>query len=75
MSTLPALMPSSGLLLTTRIIQGIGMACYSMTLRAIIADTLEGKKLLQAYVLFSLFWGLGPIIGPVLGGYFQDSFD
>lgn len=73
-SFLPLFWPHPFILLISRLIQGVGIAAYSVILRGVISDILSGKRFLNIAVVFTTIWGLGPIIAPIIGGYLQMYF-
>lgn len=74
-SLLPALIPNIHLLLISRFVQGCTLAAFGVISRAIFADILSETKLIRSATLISTAWGIGPIIGPVIGGYLQYYFN
>ncbi len=59
--------PTLGLLLTGRVLQGLGAgACFVMS-RAIARDQLDGAALTRALSLIAIAGGLVPAIGPPVG--------
>ena len=62
-----AFAPTMGLLFVGRIIAGIGGASFT-TATAYIADISEPEKRAQNFGLIGVAFGIGFIIGPVLGG-------
>ena len=62
------------MLLTGRLLQGIGMgACMGVT-RAAASDIFSGQKLASFISYVSVFVSLAPAIAPTLGGYLQHFF-
>ena len=59
------------MLLIFRGIQGFGAAAGSAVSKTLFADTLEGEKLAISMSYLNVAWALGPILGPVIGGYLQ----
>lgn len=74
-SLLPALLPYSESLLLARLLQGVAIASFAVLSRAILSDVLSGEKLLRTATMLATMWGIGPIIGPVIGGYLQFYFN
>lgn len=74
-SLLPAFIEKSSVLLFSRLLQGFTIAAFAVIGRAILTDILPQEKLLQYATLISTMWGIGPIIGPVIGGYLQFYFN
>lgn len=54
-----------------RFFQGACLGGVLVSCRAIATDCFSGLRLNKAMTLFSISWGLGPIIGPFLGGYLE----
>lgn len=73
-SVLAAYSPSEHFLLAMRFMQGFALAIASSGARAVFADVYEGKELAKMLMYYNLFWGMGPIIGPFIGGYLQAFF-
>src|SRR4051812_7898014 len=69
-SLLPALFPSVTMLLISRFLQGISLGA-AILMRIILVDILTPQKLVRIAALIAMMWGIGPIIGPVIGGYLQ----
>lgn len=61
-------------LLAVRFIQGFLAACFTIGCRAIIIDQLKGHQFNVAMLYVSLAYGMGPIIGPFIGGILQHHF-
>jgi len=66
--------PDIGMLLILRAVQGFGAAACSAISKTLFADTLEGKQLAISMSYLNVAWALGPIVGPVIGGYLQFYF-
>lgn len=62
-------------LIALRFLQGLGMAGLGVATRAIATDCFSSKDLIKAITYIAVSWALGPIIGPVIGGYLQHYFD
>ena len=73
-SLLPALIPNEYVLLLSRFGQGFFMGSMAVLNRSIFSDILPTEKLIKLGPTMGLLWGFGPIIGPVLGGYFQNYY-
>lgn len=73
-SLLPAILNIPFVLLACRFIQGFGIAIFAITSRATLSDILSKEKLIHTATLTATMWGIGPIIGPLIGGYLQDYF-
>lgn len=70
-SLMPVIYPHIGLLLASRLLQGITIGAVAVLARAVFSDILESDKLVRLGPLIGAMWGLGPVIGPVIGGYLQ----
>src|SRR3990167_5437407 len=73
-SVLPALFPHIAMLLIARFLQGYTIGAVSVLLRAVCADVLEPDQLTRTGPWFGTMWGLGPVFGPILGGYLQTYY-
>lgn len=61
-------------LMLARFIQGFMISTITVGCRALIIDTITGKRYAIAILYTSLGYGLGPIIGPFIGGVLQHYF-
>ena len=66
-SAVAALAPTIGLLLTARLLQGIGAAAGAVLSRAVIADTAHGVLLAKQLSLMMMIQGVLPVAAPLLG--------
>ncbi|WP_235261375.1 MFS transporter [Candidatus Francisella endociliophora] len=73
-SILPTVIPNEYVLLTARFGQGFLMGAIGVVNRGIFSDTLPPEKLLKLGPTMGFLWGLGPIVGPILGGFLQELF-
>ncbi|QIW11067.1 multidrug effflux MFS transporter [Francisella sp. LA112445] len=73
-SILPPLIPNEYVLLTVRCCQGLLMGSMGVLSRSIFSDILPPEKLLKLGPTLGLLWGLGPIVGPIIGGFLQEYF-
>ncbi len=73
-SLLPVIFPNIHILLLSRFLQGISIGGVSVVTRATFSDILPPEKLVRLGTLIGAMWSLGPIIGPVIGGYLQVYF-
>ncbi len=74
-SLLPALLPSITVLLLIRFLQGLSIASFNITCRAVLTDILTQEEFTRFAPVMATMWGIGPIIGPVIGGYLQFFFN
>lgn len=74
-SLIPVFFPTIDLLFLSRVLQGITMGAVSVLSRAIFSDVLPTEKLTSLGTVIGTMWGLGPIFGPVIGGYLQFYFN
>lgn len=58
-------------LLLMRFLQGLMVALMVVPLRSVISDLFEGPEFMKMVNYMTLAWSIGPIIAPVIGGYFQ----
>lgn len=56
-----------------RIIQGFGITCASVLMRAIATDMFKPPQLASVLTYMVVGWGMGPIIAPVIGAAFQET--
>lgn len=70
-SVLPPLFPYPSVLLLSRLLQGLAIGTFGVLTRSVIADLLTGPALLRTASWIATMWGIGPIIGPITGGYLQ----
>ncbi len=73
-SLIPVFSPNIEMLLLARFLQGITLGGIAVLVRAICTDILPPEKLVNMGVIFAMVWGIGPIIGPLIGGYLQAYF-
>ncbi len=73
-SLLPLLLSNIQVVLLTRFLQGITLGATAVLARAIFSDILMPEKLVRMGILIGAMWGLGPVIGPLIGGYLQVYF-
>src|SRR5579859_2794439 len=67
-SVLCGLSPTDTFLIGARIIQGVGGAMLAANSMAIITEVFPGEQRGQAMGINAITWGLGSVLGPVLGG-------
>ncbi len=73
-SLLPVCFAYPSVMLSTRFLQGFSLACFSVNARPIASDILPPKQARSFFVFVATMWGIGPIIGPWIGGYLQVYF-
>lgn len=69
-----AIFPAEFSMLVGRCLQGFTIAGFAVLTRAILADVLSHEKLISILVVMATMWGLGPVLGPAIGGYLQSYF-
>ncbi|HLB56793.1 MAG TPA: Bcr/CflA family efflux MFS transporter [Coxiellaceae bacterium] len=73
-SVIPIIFQNINALLLCRLLQGFTIGATSVLLRAILTDILPPEKLTSMGTLIGAMWGIGPVFGPVIGGYLQFYF-
>lgn len=73
-SLMPIYFPHMATVLLARFLQGVSLSSFVVVGRAVFSDILPPDKLISKAVLIATMWGIGPIIGPVIGGYLQYYF-
>ena len=73
-SLLPVIWPHPLVMLGVRFFEGVSISCFSVNARPIASDILPPQKALSFFVFVATMWGIGPIIGPWIGGYLQVYF-
>lgn len=74
-SLMPAVFPSIETLMLSRFLQGFTLAFIATLARAIFSDLLPPSRMMTVIPLTATMWGIGPIIGPFIGGYLQYYFN
>ncbi len=69
-----ALSHSIGWLLFLRLLQGCSVAFINTVGRVIVNDLYSGETFLKKTMMIPIFWALGPIVGPLIGGYIQHHY-
>jgi MFS transporter, DHA2 family, multidrug resistance protein len=67
--------PSLGILLISRVLQGIGGGGLAPVEQAILVDTFPPAKRASAFALYTVAIVTAPAIGPVLGGWITDNYN
>lgn len=73
-SIIPIFFPQIHMVLLARLIQGLTIGAIAVVSRTIYSDLLPPEKLVKMGVLIGSLFGLGPVIGPLIGGYLQVYF-
>lgn len=73
-SLLPTICPTYFFLFLTRLLQGVAMGAFGSVARAVISDIVSEDELKRTFAWLATMWGIGPIIGPIIGGYLQYYF-
>lgn len=68
-SVLCGVAPNDDLLITARVVQGIGGAMLTANSMAIITEVFPAEQRGQAMGFNAVTWGAGSVLGPVLGGF------
>ncbi|MDE1176268.1 MAG: DHA2 family efflux MFS transporter permease subunit [Edaphobacter sp.] len=67
--------PSLGIMLFSRVLQGIGGGGLAPVEQAILIDTFPPAKRASAFALYTVAIVTAPAIGPVLGGWITDNYN
>lgn len=62
------------IILFSRLLQGLTIGAVATITRAIFADILSKDQLVKLIILIGTMYGLGPVIGPIIGGELQFAF-
>jgi DHA1 family bicyclomycin/chloramphenicol resistance-like MFS transporter len=68
-SAAAVLAPNVPVLITVRVLQGLGGAAGMVIGRAVISDLATGKPAARAFSLMMIVTGVAPVIAPLLGGF------
>ena len=68
------LAPTLGLMLSSRILQGIAGGGLAPVAQAVLVDTFPADKRASAFALYTIVIVTAPAIGPVLGGWITDNY-
>ncbi len=66
--------PSLGIMLTSRVLQGIAGGGLAPVAQAILVDTFPAAKRASAFAVYTIVIVTAPAIGPVLGGWITDNY-
>src|ERR1700682_2152879 len=69
------LAPSLGIMLSSRVLQGIAGGGLAPVSQAIFADTFSPTRGAPAFALYTIVIVTAPAIGPVLGGWITDNYN
>ncbi len=70
-SLLPVAYAVYEMVLLARFLQGLAMGAYATLFRAIFSDVVPQERLKHTLTWLATMWGIGPVIGPMIGGYLQ----
>ena len=68
------LAPTLGIMLCSRVLQGIAGGGLAPVAQAILVDTFPAAKRASAFALYTIVIVTAPAIGPVLGGWITDNY-
>jgi DHA2 family multidrug resistance protein len=68
------LAPSLGIMLSSRVLQGIAGGGLAPVAQAILVDTFPAVKRASAFALYTIVIVTAPAVGPVLGGWITDNY-
>ena len=66
--------PTLGVMLASRVLQGIGGGGLAPVAQAVLVDTFPVAKRASAFALYTIVIVTAPAIGPVLGGWITDNY-
>jgi MFS transporter, DHA2 family, multidrug resistance protein len=69
------LAPTLGIMLISRVLQGIGGGGLAPVEQAILVDTFPPAQRASAFALYTIAIVTAPAIGPVLGGWITDNYN
>jgi MFS transporter, DHA2 family, multidrug resistance protein len=67
--------PTLGVMLVSRVLQGVGGGGLAPVEQAILIDTFPPEKRASAFALYTVAIVTAPAIGPVLGGWITDNYN
>ncbi len=73
-SVISALAGSVGALVVGRLVQAFGAGCGVTLVRAIAQDVYGPHRLVKAIAYLTMFYTIGPMISPMVGGILIDAF-
>src|SRR5712675_2716157 len=68
------LAPSLGIMLSSRVLQGLAGGGLAPVSQAILVDTFPAAKRASAFALYTIVIVTAPAVGPVLGGWITDNY-
>jgi MFS transporter, DHA2 family, multidrug resistance protein len=68
------LAPSLGIMLSSRVLQGLAGGGLAPVSQAILVDTFPAAKRAAAFALYTVVIVTAPAVGPVLGGWITDNY-
>ncbi|MBX9743373.1 MAG: MFS transporter [Chthoniobacterales bacterium] len=68
---LPVMIPNITILLSARFFQGLAIGTIAVVIRAVFSDILPPQKMVRMGTLMGSMYGVGTVIGPLIGGYLQ----
>src|SRR5216684_906765 len=69
------LAPNLGIMLSSRVLQGLAGGGLAPVSQAILVDTFPPAKRASAFALYTIVIVTAPAIGPVLGGWITDNYN
>jgi len=72
-SVMSAVAQTIGTLALGRLVQAVGAACSMTLLRVIARDAYRAEYLVQAIAYLTMFYTLGPMFAPIVGGALVDT--
>src|ERR1700730_14753645 len=69
------LAPTLGIMLSSRVLQGIAGGGLAPVAQAILVDTFPAAKRALAFAVYTIVIVTAPAIGPVLGGWITDNYN
>jgi DHA2 family multidrug resistance protein len=69
------LAPTLGIMLSSRVLQGIAGGGLAPVAQAILVDTFPAAKRASAFAVYTIVIVTAPAIGPVLGGWITDNYN
>src|SRR6201987_6105377 len=73
-SLFSGLSPTLGIMLSSRVLQGLAGGGLAPVSQAILVDTFPASKRASAFAIYTIVIVTAPAIGPVLGGWITDNY-